>query len=59
MEILLGTIKALDAAEQKFDIDSIWPEDLQDLADDPARRVVQLAFFVTWVLFENSEDTGG
>lgn len=59
MEILLGTMKILNESSEQYDIDSIWPDDsvdILDLGDDPARRAVHLSFFVSWVMWKNSED---
>ncbi|CZT18370.1 uncharacterized protein RCC_04214 [Ramularia collo-cygni] len=53
MEILLGASRVMDNEGWEVDIDSIWPNDIVDLEDDPARRAVQLAFFVTWILWHN------
>lgn len=53
MEILAGASKVLDEAGLEVDIDTIWPDDILDIAEDPARRAVQLAFFVTWVMWSN------
>lgn len=56
MEILLGASKVLDDAGIEVDVDRLWPDDIVDLEDDPARRAVHLAFFVTWILWHKLED---
>lgn len=59
MEVLLGASKVLDDAEIEIDVDHIWPDDILDLEDDPARRAVHLAFFVTWILYHSFEPVEG
>lgn len=52
MEILVGASMVLRDAGIMVDIDSIWPDDMLQLTEDPARRAVQLAFFATWIMWQ-------
>lgn len=59
IEILVGTItrpKSLDGIS--LDVETLLPDDLEDLSEEPARRVAMLAFFVTWVSLDRSKEDG-
>lgn len=52
LKILVGASVILEHEGYKIDLDSILPDDISQLTEDPARRAVQLAFFVTWVMWQ-------